>query len=546
MEGVVALESGSSCLWQGELCQFFTRDRVARYCLQQLSLPADLLEMKLLEPAAGHGAFFLPLVPKLVNACRTQKRPYDALRKVIRAYEVDPQVASSLQDNCGRALRKGGVPRAKATEIARYWIKNEDFLVARIHSRFTHIVSNPPYIRWDSIPLEQRNLYRERFLSFKQRADLYVAFIERSLELLEEDGQLGFLCPGSWTRNAYGGSIRQALTSQGYLKSIVDFSDVNSFEKPADAYPCFFVFQSNQSGPTKIFSVSEGPRISRAGEVVERQFNRSSNPLLLSRESGVEEVIGRAGVKFPTLEEAGCTVRVGSATGCNPVFLGLKTKLDVEKDRLLHFVNARSIRDAKVKWDSTAIVNVFDDNGNPVKLADFPKLKAYLHSNKASLQARAKASKSKCWWRTIDMLHPDWYRSPKLLVVDISAKPVIGLDAKGHCAGSGVYQVKSGEWPLKELLVLLSAGVLGLFVAGFSAGADNGFHRFQKRHIQAARIPKWGKIDEQWRVSFQAAVAQGNLNKILQAVADLYECETSLLRRFLARDWKSLAEWSDD
>jgi len=544
MEGIAALEAGSLHPWQGELCQFFTRDRVARYCLQQLSLPANVLEMKLLEPAAGHGAFFLPLVPKLVSACRAQKRSFDALRKVIRAYEVDPQVAASLQENCGRVLRKGGVPNAKANEIARYWIKNEDFLAARIHSRFTHIVSNPPYIRWDSIPEERRKVYRERFPSFKQRADLYVAFIERSLELLEDDGHLGFLCPGSWTRNAYGGSIRQTLTSKGWLKTIADFSDVDSFEKAADAYPCFFVFQSKQTGPTKIFSVSDGTRLSRAGDVVERHFSTSSGPLLLSREAGVEEVIRLAGSKFSILEDAGCTVRVGSATGCNSVFLGTKKKLDVEKNRMLHFVNARSIRDSKVEWDSTAIVNVFDDDGAPVKLTKFPKLNAYLKKNKKSLRARAKASKSNCWWRTIDTLHPNWHRSPKLLIVDISAKPVIGLDARGYCAGSGVYQVKSGEWPLKELLVLLSAGILGLFVAGFSSGTDNGFHRFQKRHICAVRIPRWGDLEERWRLRFQAAVSQGDLNKILQAVADLYECEVSLLRRFLARDWKSLAHWS--
>jgi adenine-specific DNA-methyltransferase len=59
-----------------------------------------------------------------------------------------------------------------------------------------------------------RESYRKRFSSFKQRADLYVAFIERSLDLLEPNGQLAFLCPGNWTRNVYGGAVRKAFTSQ--------------------------------------------------------------------------------------------------------------------------------------------------------------------------------------------------------------------------------------------------------------------------------------------------------------------------------------------
>ncbi len=542
MGGLTAISVEQAGPWQGDLCQFFTRDRVARYCLQQLTLPESLLDVKLLEPAAGHGAFFLPLVRKLAEACRAQGRPFDALKTIVRAYEIDTDVANTLLQNCVQALKKSGVPKAKATEIARYWVRNEDFLEARIHSRFSHVVGNPPYIRWESIPLALRESYRKRYSSFKGRADFYVAFIDRALDLLADDGQLGFLCPGAWTRNGYGGSVRKALTSQGYIKKIVDFGEVDSFEKSADTHPCFFVFQKNGQGLTQIFSIADGDRLSRVSQPIERQFDPSSNPLLLSLEGGIEKAISRAREKFSLLEDAGCVVRVGSATGCNSVFLGTEKKLGIERSRLLKFVNARSINDGKVEWSNTVIVNVFDDEGRPVKLSAFPKLKAYLHKNKTELKARAKASKSKCWWRSIDVLHPDWHASPKLLVVDISAKPVIGLDEAGHCAGSGVYQIKSTDWPLRELQALLSAGVLGLFVAGLSARSDHDFHRFQKKHICAVRVPKWRDLDEQWRSRFQGATARGDLQALLRSVAEQYECEVSLLKSFVARDWKTFSQ----
>jgi hypothetical protein len=101
-----------------------TRDSVARCCLDQLTLPANLLSIKLLDPSAGHGAFFLPLVPKLVRACRVQKRSYSALQKVFRAYEIDPTVAASLRQKCIKALEENS-PKAKS--LVRYWIRNEDF-----------------------------------------------------------------------------------------------------------------------------------------------------------------------------------------------------------------------------------------------------------------------------------------------------------------------------------------------------------------------------------------------------------------------------------
>jgi len=543
MEGQLLASDNGERPWQGDLCQFFTREKVARYCLRQLTLPANILSLKLLEPAAGHGAFFVPLISKLASACRAQKRSYATLSKCIRAYEIDPVVAASLREKCTDILCENGVPTEVAKRVARYWVRNEDFLEATIRSRFSHIVGNPPYIRWDAIPARLRESYKARFLSFKQRADVYVAFIERALEFLQSDGQLGFLCPGNWTRNGYGGSVRELLTSKGYLKKIVDFSDVDSFEQSADAYPCFFVFQKDRNGSTEIFSMSDGEKLSRAGAAVRRRFNSSAVPLLLSSSSEIEDVLKRAERNLPKLEEAGCTVRVGSATGCNTVFLGSAEEPDVEKDRLLPFVNARSIHNGITVWHGTKIVNVFDEDGRLVTLSKFPKLRAYLRKHKSQLRARAKASKSKYWWRSIDVLHPDWYRSSKLLVVDISAKAVIGLDRKGYCAGSGVYQIKSTGWPLEELLTLLSAGVLGLFISGLSAGTKKGFHRFQKRHICNVRIPKWEDVDQQWLVRFQAARKRGSLSGILNAVAGLYDCDPELLRAHVARDWQSFAQW---
>jgi len=114
MEGRVDPGAASERPWQVELCQFFTRDKVAQFCLEQLDFPRNLLSIKLLEPAAGHGAFFLPLVPKLVAACRTQKRSYNALRAVIRAYEIDANVANALRRKTTDALQSAGVRNCQA------------------------------------------------------------------------------------------------------------------------------------------------------------------------------------------------------------------------------------------------------------------------------------------------------------------------------------------------------------------------------------------------------------------------------------------------
>lgn len=546
MEGRVDIPLDAGRPWQADLCQFFTRRDVAELCLQHIVFPKNILSIRLLEPAAGQGAFFLPLLPRLVRSCQRQKRDFGVLRPIIRAYEIDARVANTLRLQTETVLEELGVDRPTARQIARDWIRNKDFLEARPRTRFTHIVGNPPYIRWDAIPSSLRDSYKTRFASFRQRADLYVAFIEHALALLDQSGQLGFLCPGAWTRNVYGGAVREAFTTLGQLKTIIDFSDAESFETSADAYPHFFVFQKGAKGSTQIRSMAGSDKIRRSGKTIIRRFSPSASPLFLSRDSVATRTVKAAQKRFPKIEEVGCIIRVGSATGCNPVFLGSRREISIERSRLLPFVNAQSIERGRVRWAGTYIVNVFDADGKVVTLARFPRMAAYLRRHKTELQARAKASKSKIWWRSIDSLQADWYAARKLLVIDVSATPVIGLDSVGYCAGSGVYQIKSNGWPLPDLLVFLSAGVLGLFASALSAGAANGFHRFQKNQIAAVHLPRWDRLDARWKNKFKAARREKKGEAILKLVAEQYQCDASLLANYVARDWHHFCSKSSE
>jgi adenine-specific DNA-methyltransferase len=173
-----------------------------------------------------------------------------------------------------------------------------------------------------------------------------------------------------------GGAVREAFTTLGQLKTIIDFSDTESFETSADAYPHFFVFQKGVYGPTKIRSMVGRDKIRPSGKAIVRTFQPSSSPLFLSRDLAATKTVKAAKKRFPRIEEAGCSIRVGSATGCNAVFLGPKEQLPIEKNRLLSFVNAHSIERGKVRWSGTCIVNVFDAQGKVVTLARFPRMAA--------------------------------------------------------------------------------------------------------------------------------------------------------------------------
>ena len=66
MEGRVDSPLDDGRPWQADLCQFFTREKVAELCLRHITFPKNLLSMRLLEPAAGQGAV-LPAVARAVG-----------------------------------------------------------------------------------------------------------------------------------------------------------------------------------------------------------------------------------------------------------------------------------------------------------------------------------------------------------------------------------------------------------------------------------------------------------------------------------------------
>jgi hypothetical protein len=151
MEGKVGNPLDTERPWQADLCQFFTREKVAELCLLRVTFPKNLLSMRLLEPAAGQGAFFLPLLARLVRSCRRQRKSFDALRPIIRAYEIDAESPSSSVCKQGQRSRRSGSmgPRRAGSRATGFETKISlrpgRGRASRILSAILHIFAGMPF-----------------------------------------------------------------------------------------------------------------------------------------------------------------------------------------------------------------------------------------------------------------------------------------------------------------------------------------------------------------------------------------------------------------
>src|SRR5690606_34242595 len=144
----------------------------------------------------GGGDFLLPAIERLLAAWEAAGRPMpiSALRDGMRAVGLHRATYTETRERV-LAMRSGsGIAQRDAEALAAQWLVYGDFLLVPLDGEFDVVVGNPPYVRQELIPDALMAEYRARYRTIYDRADLYVPFIERSLDALRKGGQLGFIC----------------------------------------------------------------------------------------------------------------------------------------------------------------------------------------------------------------------------------------------------------------------------------------------------------------------------------------------------------------
>src|SRR5690606_15321405 len=131
-------------------------------------------------------------------------------------------------------------------------------------------------------------------------------------------------------------------------------------------------------------------------------------------------LVRRMEASLPTLEDAGCKVGIGVATGDDGVYIGPMKALDVEPSRKLPLVRTQDLSGSTVDWPGMGGLNPFEPDGQVVDLARYPRFAAYLDRHGKAIKARNVARKNpQRWFRTIDRIYPAIAKKPKLLIPDI-------------------------------------------------------------------------------------------------------------------------------
>ena len=519
----------------------FTRQSVVNFMLDLIGYTSDqpLHQRAMLEPSFGRGDFLLPIIERLLASrsdALARGESVGPLSKCIRAVELHEGSFESTHSLVVNKLAQAGLGPVEAQSIANEWLIHGDFLLAGIPQRFDFVVGNPPYVRQELIPAPLLSEYRRRFETLYDRADLYVPFIERSLGLLADNGQLCFICSDRWIKNKYGGPLRDLVSRHFQLRSHIDMVDADAFHSEVSAYPAITVIAKGDPKPTRI---APRPALDEAtlGELSTALRGAASAPHLFAELENVVdgsnpwilvaaariELIRRLEADFPTLEQAGCKVGIGVATGADKVYIGKFDELDVEPDRKVPLAMGRDLATGHVEWGGYGVVNPFTDEGPLVNLDDYPLLKAYFERHRAALEARHVAKKSaSAWYRTIDRITPSLTAKPKLLIPDIRGEAQVVFDEGRLYPHHNLYFVLSQTWDLRALQAILLSKIARLFVETYSTKMRGGYLRFQAQYLRRIRVPEWDDVSVELRERLIAAAESLDIAACDEAAAELY------------------------
>lgn len=152
------------------------------------------------------------------------------ISKCIYGIDIDEDAINILK----KTLNKKKSYYDNAEKCAQINIDNiscEDALKKDYSIRFDYIVGNPPYIGHKMLDKDYKKfLLKEYKEVYKDKADIYFCFYKKALDLINDEGKVGFITPRYFLESPSGKSLRDYLWGNCNIKKIIDLKSVNVFK----------------------------------------------------------------------------------------------------------------------------------------------------------------------------------------------------------------------------------------------------------------------------------------------------------------------------
>jgi hypothetical protein len=498
-----------------------------------------LADSRLLEPSCGDGAFISEAIRRLLVSERGHAKQIDwdseRLERAITACDLNSGFVALARSSTAQQLMREGCPPVRAEELSACWIRHSDFLLTAWTERFDFVVGNPPYVRIEDLPGAVLRRYRELYQTCTDRADLYVAFFEKGLRLLSDEGCLAYICANRFAKNLYGRELRQLIAREYHVRYYLNLEHTQPFETEVSAYPCIAVIDRDRGRPTKVATLedvdpatldqlSPSAKTSRSKLLTSfRSWYADGTPWIATERKSFDR-LSLLAERHPLLEESAPDTRVGIgvATGADEIYVRDSLDDSIEKSCQLPLVMAADISPAALQWSGHYLINPFadEDDGTLREFEKYPGLAAYFTKHQVALMGRHVAKKrSESWYRTIDRVNATLTKKHKLVIPDIQSGGVVGYDKGQFYPHHNVYWITSAGWSLLAMQALLRSNLVLEQIRAHSVQMRGGSLRYQAQVLRKVRVPQFAGLKKELVVRLENAAGRDD-QATLDALAE--------------------------
>lgn len=225
----------------------YTPQWIVDLILDNLEYKNNIYDKKIIDPSCGEGSFLIIVVERFLKDCIKNNLSSNEIKKVLHnnifGFDIDKNAVVKCKTQLSDIALKYGLDKVE-------WnIQHIDSLdknkVKRYFNIFDYVIGNPPYIRIQHLGKERRERIQKDWSFCRNGAtDMYIAFFELGLNLLNETGKLGYITPNTYFKTETAKMLRYYFMNKKIIKKIIDFKSHQIFND-ATTYSAITILDKN-------------------------------------------------------------------------------------------------------------------------------------------------------------------------------------------------------------------------------------------------------------------------------------------------------------
>lgn len=509
------------------------RSLVLEYETNIKELEGRLVNLKILDPACGSGAFLIKAVDilldihKEIQLFKEDKGEYTVKKKgkkkdssqlVLAKWHDEEEARDIIEKNIyGVDINEESIEITKLSLFFKVARRNKKLLDLSQNIRcgnslvdnketdskafnwnkefpfeFDIIIGNPPYVRADRLK-GIKQYFEEHYKSYTPTADLYTYFYERGLNLIKSNGKLGYISSNKFVRSSYGINLRKFL-SDYQIERIIDFGELPVFED-ASTFPSIFLINKSEPKLNTLFAQIKDLNFTDLCKLVNKistkvssnNFKKESWSFSNDEEEKILEKMKEAGTSLK--DYTNDSIFYGIKTGFNEAFIINKSIKDelINEDKksseiIKPIIFGDNIRKYRIDFEDKYII--LTKIG--VNIKNYPAIFKHLSKYKEKLKKRV--DKGEQWWELRHCAYYDLFEKPKIHIPAFALESRFAYDNEGLYSNAPAYIIPLDD---KYLLAILNSKVVWFFLRTITPvlGDENKRGRLIIRTVYFEKLP---------------------------------------------------------